>query len=346
MTQIPSHQLFGDFLATTHMTEPQARDALTLWPLVWPEDAPLHGPDYIGLAVALEHARILIDEVDAGGQVPHVGVTNRHDKAVLFLFGEEIVGAKQNRVANASFLVPAGKSVVLDVSCVEAGRWDRGKGGGFRGSASVVSHSLRQRMGQQVARSVQHGTGFRADQADVWDQVSTRLHSSGTDSRTSAYSDYRASRGPDLEALERGFQSVPRQVGFVAAIGGEIVGVEAIGRPDVFAASFQSLLRAYAIDALDRGLLEAAKQESGAKPRFDEPGAFLAALANASVRETDSLGLGADLRIDTKEVAACALASDGLVHLTAFPNPADPTPGRRMRPWRRRSGRGTPPIDH
>ena len=330
-----SAELIGEFLSTAHLAQRQADKALAVWPLVWPEGAPLQGPDYVGLGEALEHARIVIDEVDASGEVPHVRVTNLHKKPVLFLFGEEIVGAKQNRVANASFLVPAGEALVLDVSCVEAGRWDGGGKGGFRGLGDVVSPSMRQRMGRQVSDSLAVGSGFRADQADVWDQVETRLRGSGTASRSSAYADYRASRATELQEVERAFHPVERQVGFVAAIGDEIVGVEVIGRPEVFAASYPTLVRSYAIDAVDQGLVK--ETERSAAARFIEPAEFLAALANAPVRESESLGMGTDLRAATRQVEACALASGGLVHLTAFPTPEAPKAKRRMAPWRRRS---------
>ena len=42
---------------------------------------------------------------------------------VLFLEGEELVGAKQNRILNTSVLIAAHTKSKIPVSCVEAGRW-------------------------------------------------------------------------------------------------------------------------------------------------------------------------------------------------------------------------------
>lgn len=55
----------------------------------------------------MEAGSLRVDEIDKGGSVSHVRVVNQGKRPVLFLFGEEIRGAKQNRVANATFLVPA-----------------------------------------------------------------------------------------------------------------------------------------------------------------------------------------------------------------------------------------------
>ena len=117
-------------LARLALAPRQTHKALTLWPLVLREEAPAcDGPGYVSLSRALEDGTLQIDEVGEGGSVPLVRVTNRGGKDVLFLFGEEIRGAKQNRIANASFLVPARGELVIDVSCVEQGRWAR-RGGG------------------------------------------------------------------------------------------------------------------------------------------------------------------------------------------------------------------------
>ena len=66
---------------------------------------------------------VTIREVDGGGRVPEVQVTNIGDRPVLFIDGDELIGAKQNRVVNLTILVPAFTTLKIPVSCVEAGRW-------------------------------------------------------------------------------------------------------------------------------------------------------------------------------------------------------------------------------
>ncbi|MGI9592170.1 MAG: ARPP-1 family domain-containing protein [Myxococcota bacterium] len=307
-----------DFLSRVALGPSQAHKALTLWPLVWPEGAAPSGPACVPLSQALARKTVRVDELDEDGSVPHVRLTNDGKESVLFLFGEEILGAKQNRVANATFLVPPKSTVVVDVSCVEAGRWSRRRGHGFSASSESISSLLRMKMAAKVSRSLSEGRGFHADQAQVWDEIRGRLRSAGVRSPTSAWSDYKENLGADVEEIEQPLHPLERQVGFVAMLGNECVGLEALGRSDVFAASFQTLVRSYTIDAAD-GALARKDRTSGGPVRFDGPEAFLAALREAPVTRMPSRGLGQDLRIETPQVSACALSCGGLVHLTAFP---------------------------
>src|SRR5207249_3998616 len=73
-------------------------------------------------------AAVTIGEVSAAGEVPALSVVNDADRPVLLLDGEELVGARQNRILNTTVLVAAQATLRIPVSCVEQGRWSyRGK---------------------------------------------------------------------------------------------------------------------------------------------------------------------------------------------------------------------------
>lgn len=78
---------------------------------------------YRTLAEALQNGVIVVTEVNAGGSVPDLKVVNNADLPILLLDGEELKGAKQNRVLNASVLLDAHSETIIPVSCTEAGRW-------------------------------------------------------------------------------------------------------------------------------------------------------------------------------------------------------------------------------
>jgi hypothetical protein len=126
----------------------------------------------------------------------------------------------------------------------------------------------------------------------------------------------------DLSVLES-FHTVEEQVGFVAAIGDEIVGLEVVASPALLRALFGRLVRAHAIDALDSAFVEDPidEKERAAVERarcFQEPEGFLGALARAGFRRAPSAGIGNDLRLSGPGVAGCALEAGGIAHLTAF----------------------------
>ena len=79
--------------------------------------------DYLTLDEALSGNLIDIVEKDEAGTVPELKVVNRSDRMVLILDGEELVGAKQNRIVNTTILIAGNTTTVIPVSCVEQGRW-------------------------------------------------------------------------------------------------------------------------------------------------------------------------------------------------------------------------------
>ena len=73
------------------------------------------GLAYIALKEALSGGSIEIREVSESGSVPELRVVNRAGKMVLNLEGEELVGAKQNRIVNTTILVAAGVEIVIQI---------------------------------------------------------------------------------------------------------------------------------------------------------------------------------------------------------------------------------------
>jgi len=313
MTQATENPI-ADFISSVHLGPSQSHKQLTLWPLI--RTRVDSGIPYTCLAEAFDSGAVQVDEI-GGGSVPHVALVNRGSVSVLVLFGEEIVGAKQNRVANASFLVAPKSRVVLDVSCVEQGRWSSRPSASFSMGEQVLSSSLRRGIARRVSRSRSAGRGFDADQAAVWSGVSKRVGGMRRPSKTGAYRDYARSLGADLQEMARHFQPIEGQVGFVAVRGDRVDGVEAVGDPAVYAGVHDRLLRAYTIDAIDGAHAESAPAQG---VEFLAPEDFLRAIASSAFERSPSLGQGTDLRLSGEAVGGCALECGDIVHLMAFSN--------------------------
>jgi hypothetical protein len=90
-----------------------------------------------------------VTETSEAGSVPELVVSNPLAEDVLLYDGEELLGAKQNRILNVSVLVAGKTTLSIPVSCVEQGRW-RHVSADFA-AASHISHAqLRRRKGREA----------------------------------------------------------------------------------------------------------------------------------------------------------------------------------------------------
>lgn len=145
---------------------------------------------------ALAAGAVTVEELTEGGSVPPLVVNNQADSLVLFLEGEELHGAKQNRVLNTSVLVGAKTKTAIPVSCVEQGRW-RYTSASFGHSGSHSSPKLRHILKESVSRSAKEGRGHGSDQGGVWKEVSRQMEALGAASPTGAMADtYKRSSVP------------------------------------------------------------------------------------------------------------------------------------------------------
>ena len=119
--------------------EPVRCQSLSVFPLFDGQQTPV---EYLLSDEGIGSGSVTVEEVSEGGSVPDLLVENKGDVRVLFLEGEELVGAKQNRVLNTSVLIAAKSKVKIPVSCVEQGRW-RYRSKHFGSSGSHSSSKLR-----------------------------------------------------------------------------------------------------------------------------------------------------------------------------------------------------------
>ena len=91
-----------------------------------------------------------VTELDAAGSVPELLAKNPLDQNVLLYDGEELLGAKQNRIFNVTVLVPARSETKIPVSCVEEGRWSA-RSAHFAPSAHTAYPELRRRKAVQLS---------------------------------------------------------------------------------------------------------------------------------------------------------------------------------------------------
>jgi hypothetical protein len=278
--------------------EPRQSDGLVVTP-IFPTTDPVC--DYLALDDALAGG-LTVSEVSREGSVGELRVRNPLGTAALLYDGEELTGAKQNRIPNLTVLVAAGAELTVPVSCVERGRWDR-QGPEFRAAGHISYPELRRVKAQMLKADA---TRRGAAQQAVWSAVDQRLHDCGVASPTAAAADAVAAAGPRIDRVAERLPLEPGQCGAVVALG-ERWCVDWVSRPAAFARLYPKLLRGYAFDAAGAAGNPAAAER------------IVQLLAAAAPRRSRSAGLGDDLRLEGKGVIGSGLAVAGeLVQLSAY----------------------------
>ena len=276
--------------------------------------------------VTLEEAIPLgfhVGEVDAAGSVPELVARNPLDANVLLYDGEELLGAKQNRILNVTVLIAAHAETRIPVSCVEEGHWSY-RSAAFAPAPSHAYPELRRAKAQRLsAEPLARGVA----QAAVWDEVRAKAARLGVRSPTGAQRDIYTAREGALAELRRAFPPAPGQAGALLALGDRLC-LDYVSRPDAFARLYPKLLDGYLLDALERLDGEPAGEERLA--------GFLAAAGAAPSKGEPSAGLGDDLRLATGGLVGSGLALDGeLLQLSVFSADETGPKTRVARPSRR-----------
>jgi len=324
-------------LDTLSIGTPQHFRHLTVFPLVHPTP---RAPFYLTLDEALAQGVIQVTEVSKGGHVPELLLINRGDRPVLLIDGEELVGAKQNRVLNLTILAAPYSELVIPVSCVEQGRWSA-VSPEFCASPRVHFAAGRAAKVASVSDRLAEGQGAVSNQSEVWHHIAEKAARMDHHSETGAMADLFRHAEQDLEAYVRAFSAAPGQAGAIFALGGKVVGLEVLFSPDTFAKLLPKLIRSYALDAIET------PGDHSSIPPADSAVSFLRQLAAAEAQESPAIGLGKTLRLKAAKAVGIGLqVEELLIHLAAFRSngdgDADPSTsgtrmGRASQRFRRRS---------
>lgn len=292
-----------------------AHGALAAFPLLSSSVGALR---YLLLTEALKKDLITVREVSKGGSVPELAVENRADVPVLVVDGEELVGTKQNRVANLSMLIPASKTTTIPVSCVERGRWSYSRARPNFVDSDRLQHAEGRAMTRRHVHADARATGARrSHQGEVWREIDAKAARMRAQSPTAAMSSIYERHAAEMDEFVARVEAVPDQVGAVFAIGDRRLGLDLFDKPETLAAMLPKLVRSYAIDAMDRaryGNDEGRPPASGAVAQE-----LLDRIRGGSFEDHPAVGMGRDVLITADDLVAGALVvDDAVVHLTAF----------------------------
>ena len=296
-------------------------------------------PEYFTLHEAMAKNLITVTEVSEGGSVPELSVASKATLPVLILDGEELAGAKQNRVLNITVLVPPEKTTIIPVSCTEHGRWSY-KSAGFGESGERMSYAMKAKMMRSVTDSLKCDAVPRSDQAMVWDEIAELSEKHGSRSHTGAMKDAYDTAKPKLDQYLAACSRVDGQKGLLVFINGKPAGFDFVSRDSAYTALHQKFIKSYAMDAM----LE--QEKADIHVSFEQATAFLEEINGTTEHVFPSTGLGTDLRFESSSLIGSALVFEDVpVHVAFFSldgtGPEQPA-GPRMNGYKKRKSNRQP----
>lgn len=305
------NETLSDALRRLDFGEPQVFRNLTIVPVLGSTATTF---EYVSLGEALRRGVLSVSEVSESGSVPEVAVLNAADIAILLLDGEELLGAKQNRVLNASVLLKPQSKTVVNVSCTEVGRWAYNSAE-FEDSGVVMERKIRANKNRSVTSALRH-TGMRsAAQEVIWEDIDGLRERAGVHSSTGDMRAVYLDRQAEMEQCAETFRNVEGQIGIAVFVDDALAGLEFVSRPDVYQGLHRKLVQSYIVDSIAE---EGPAADGDTKQRLE---AFLALSEAAAETRYESPGYGTDIRYEGPGLSGAMLVhGDECIHAALFPN--------------------------
>ncbi len=316
------------YLEGIEFDNPQVSEDIFLFPILSKLDS---GPDYICLQEALDLGVIVISEIGEGGSVPELKAVNKGKQPILIVDGEELIGAKQNRVVNTTIMLAPETTTIIPVSCVEAGRWSYSKDSKiFSKSENVMPESARKEKIKQVDASLKRNSQYKACQSEIWDDVERDLNYLRIASSTAAMAEIFEKKEKDLNDYLKDFSIVPEQKGILVFFNGKPVGLEFISKDIVFKKMYNKILKSYVIEALKEKEIQKYRmsnketkeieknKEEKIIPTIEHAKDFINKAKKCKEAIYDSIGMGKSYRYHGEKIVGAALGVDDSVPHMVF----------------------------
>jgi hypothetical protein len=298
------------------VASPQQHENLILFPLI-ARGAPELPYDL--LVDALAAGTLSIGELGTG-QVPTLVAKNSGERDVLVLYGEQLIGSKQNRITNRSMLLPAGAVTEIPVYCMEQGGWQNVS----NQMTTAPQHTLtkvRRRARETEARATASGRpaairSLREAQGLVWRDVAETMSKLGAHSSTGALDAAYSANASRIDQWLQVFERIHEQLGFVAFVGAEPLGMDLLGSQGLYTRMHARLLRGYILDAMER-----TDASNNVEPRGEAAQVYLNHVMAAPRTEAPTAGKGRYCVLTGAVIGGELTDAENTAHLSAFPPP-------------------------
>lgn len=213
--------------------------SVALVPVSMNKPIPQQDGNFITLSEARKEGSVEITEMESE-DVNTLKVENKGTRPLLLLGGDLLMGGKQDRIVARDVIVPPGKTVNVEVFCVEHGRWDN-QSEHFEFKETVVPNDVRQ-------------AAAHDGQSEVWAEVDDYNSANGNFGGSLS-----VSKGLSTEKVQKSvkehepkvleaLKTQKNVVGFIYVRNGELQSMDLFGNPKVFDIAKGSLLKGFLAD--------------------------------------------------------------------------------------------------
>lgn len=229
--------------------------------------------------------------------VNSVKVKNNTDKEVFLMGGEILSGGGQNRVVKDDTLIDKKQEAVIEVMCIEQGRWERSK---YRKKFSSTP---------VVASPSVYAASAHSNQSSTWRKVRELSYQHGIHSKTHDFSEI-SRKAQEREKIDpKKFSFKPDQIGIISAVKSKsarsIYKADLFNHNRTFKLLFPKLIKSLSVE-----------KDGEPKVKEDKVQSLLRLSYLGSFEEIDTIGLGKGFKFFQGSVWAKGLFHKGkLVHV-------------------------------
>lgn len=261
------------------------------------------GVDILPLEKGLDLGLVEINETEPE-DVNLLNVTNNAVTPLIIFDGEELVGAKQNRIANSTYIVEANSSMNIQVSCTEAGRW-KYTSKHLEYSGYFAESRVRRAKAEDVGKSLRNSGKRCSNQSRVWETINEVNRDMNVKSETRALRDMYTINKDVIDEYVTHFPLREGMIGCVILVNGVVIGIELLFNQSWYLSNHRKIVESYIPEAIRRR--DDYEKHYDVSTVVDE---FINEITSSNVDEFECVGLGRDIRVDEGDIVGQATLLD------------------------------------
>lgn len=264
--------------------------------------------DILSLKKGLDLGLVKVEECKKS-VVGKVRVSNNAVTPLILVDGDEIIGAKQNRIINTTVLIPPKTTMDVSVSCSEYGRW-------YYKDKYSSKFTYSKYFANSDTRRVKSYNLFEEEcQSVIWDSIRDFESRHTFKSETSALNDNYENLAKIQEEYLKHFGILDNQNGVIVIIGGELKGIEIFNSHLTYKEYHDKIIRSYIVDSIN---FESPRNMIN----YDEIDKILGNISNSNFKEYENKELGKSIKFSNNYGVGVALIYEGnIIHMLYFKNP-------------------------